>query len=118
MPVGVEHISIVERRSKVCAVEDIEEFCSKLNIERVGDALNVAVLEDRKIEVQQTRADQRVAAQVTPQIQAGPWIRRGVARHGINADYVNAIGCDGWRGRRNAEALRLKIAKRITRIHE
>src|SRR5229473_8296966 len=118
MPPGVEDISIVERRSKVRTVEDVEEFCSKLNSERVGDALDVVVLEERKIEVQQARADQRVAAQVTPQIQASPRVRRGVARHGINVDYVNAIGCDGWRGRRNAEALRLNIVKRIARIHE
>src|SRR6267378_897768 len=118
MPAGVEYISIVEWRSKICAIQNIKEFGPELDVKVVGDFLDVIVFEQGKIQIHQSRADDRVAAQVTPQIQASPRVRHGVARHWIDVDYVNAIGCDIWRGRRNAEALRPDIVNWIARIHD
>src|SRR5258708_35994760 len=67
-PRRIKDISIVEWRSEIRAVENIEEFRSKLHIEGVGNSFDVIVLEYAKIEIQQSRTNHSVAAKIASQV--------------------------------------------------
>ena len=51
-------------------VENVEYFRPKLDVEVLGDAPDVIVLEDRKVQFGQARADQDVTAGIAAQVKA------------------------------------------------
>ncbi len=92
-------------------IKNIEQFGPKLHIKRVGDFLDVIVLEERKIEIHQSRADDRVAAQI-------PAKRNGI-RHGetLRLDVVRGIaGVDKRATTRTGNQIR-HIDVRVGTLH-
>ena len=61
---GIEDIPVIQGRRKIRMIEKIEELGSELDVERVRDSLDVVILQQRRIEIDQSRTDQRVAPQV------------------------------------------------------
>ncbi len=66
-------------------IDNVEKFRAELRIKRVRDSLDVIVFEQRKIEIHQSRTDDRVAAQISAK-------RNGI-RHGktLRFDVVRRI---------------------------
>src|SRR6266478_6009474 len=70
----IKDVPIVQRRSEIRMIDNVEKFRAELRIKRVRDSLDVIVFEQRKIEIHQSRTDDGVAAQI-------PAKRNGI-RHG------------------------------------
>src|ERR1700681_1834391 len=71
-----EDNAIIDRRSEVGAVEYIEKLCPKLDVKILRDPPDTGVLKQGKIQVGEAGPNNRVAAQVAPQV---GWIRKGQA---------------------------------------
>src|SRR6266446_3364296 len=89
-PVRIEYVSVVQGRGKIRVIQNVEKLGPELCIEAIRDPLDVVVLEQREIEVHQSRPDECVSAQVPAE----------------------------GNGVRNREALRLDVADGITRVHQ
>src|ERR1700737_2484941 len=63
----VEDISVIQRWREICVIEDIEKLRAELNVKSVGDALDIVILENRKIKVHKPGSNQSVPAEVSTQ---------------------------------------------------
>ena len=78
-------------------INNVEELGAELNVERLGDAFDVVVFKNGKIEVYESWANQRVTTQIATEIKARAWIRRGLIGGRIRIDDVDTTGGDAGR---------------------
>jgi hypothetical protein len=65
------------RRSKVCAVQNIEEFCPELHFE----SFSRKVLEYREIHIRNSGPDENVSSRITAEVKTLRWnAQTGVAK--------------------------------------
>ena len=67
---GIKDVPVVEGRSEIGAVYDVKKLRAKLDVERIRDTLDAIILQQRKIEIDESRPDQSIASQVAAQIKA------------------------------------------------
>src|ERR1700686_2210312 len=90
---------LAARRSEIGPIQDIEELRPKLHVETLRDPLDVVVLEQRKIEVDESWPDHRVAAGIAKKVRAGArYPREWRAQRG-----------DSGSGHRKTEAVELNV---------
>src|ERR1700737_1737419 len=118
MSTGVKDISILKRRGKIRMIEDIEKLRAKLNVKGIGHTLDVIVFENRKIEVNKSRADESVAAKIASQIQARLRIWLGHARCRVDVDHVDATSGNGGSASGNDEALLVDVVNGISGVNK
>jgi len=90
-------------------IQDVEDFCAELDIESLQNALDVVVLEHRKVHFRHTRTINNVASGVAAQVEAR-W-------KGLVFRAVLIIEGLSRRGR-YGETVRLNVVGRITRVGE
>jgi len=54
---GVEDVAFVEGRGKIRVIDDVEELGAELDVEGIGNSLDVVVFENGKIKIYQAGAD-------------------------------------------------------------
>ena len=74
--IRIEQISVVDRCLEVGVIEDIKELKPKLNVETLGDLLDIVVFEQREIEIGQTWPDHTIARDISEQVTASARRRR------------------------------------------
>jgi len=118
----IEHVSVVEGRRKIGVVYDVKELCAKLDVEGVGDSLDEIVFEQRKIEIHQARADQRVASQVAAQVETSQISGRELLPSTVRTDRWRRVAVGSEKGltggRWNGEALRFDVVIRVPGVHK
>lgn len=72
-------------------IGQVEDLRSQLDIERIRKALDAAVLDQGRIEIDQARSGENVAADITAQIDAG-W----VSETRIAVLRIERLGGSGW----------------------
>src|SRR5437667_12069819 len=60
----IEYVSIIQGRSEIRVIQNVEKLSTKLSIEAIRDPLDVVVLEQGEIEVHQSGSDECVSSQV------------------------------------------------------
>ena len=73
---GIEDIPVVQGRREIRMVQKIEELGSELDVEGVRNSLDLVVLQQGRIEIYESRTDQRIPPQISPQ---RDWIWHGKA---------------------------------------
>src|SRR6266851_9406223 len=116
---GIENVGIAiagSRGSEVRMIENIEHLDAELDVEVLGDSLDVVVLENREVQTRNTRADQDIAAGISAQVET---LQRSGVYGTSDARWLGItirIPKRGVGSGRDAEALSLDVVARIAGI--
>ena len=102
MACGVEDVAFVEGRGKIGVIDYVEELGAELDVEGIGNSLDVVVFENGEIQLRQPRPDQDIPAQIALQIGTINLTgrQRGAVRK-INARIRKRCRYRGWHARKN-----------------
>ena len=128
-PRAVENISVdsLNRRREIRMIENIENLGAELEVEPLRDPSDVVVLEQRKVQRRDTRADQDVPPRIAAKIEAlrkrsqdwrlewWPWSRLGIRGRCVA---VCRPGIHIARPGRDNETIGLDVVDRIPRVRE
>src|SRR6202051_551840 len=108
--VRIEQRTIVNRCVEDRVIENIKELRTELNVEILGDLLDIVVLEQREIEIERTWSDHAIAPDIGEQVLTGS----GCRRKGRTLRLQGSRGA--CRKRWKSKAVELDIVVGITRI--
>src|ERR1700730_15406438 len=104
--------AVIDGRCKVGMIEYIEKLCAEFQLQVL---LDLAILDEKKIDIYQAGAVDLVPTPVAEPVRAGsrqhriPWAA-GLERH--------ALRCDGWRGHWKGEALYFYVIAHVSGIDQ
>jgi len=79
----IKDVPIVERRREIRVVDNVKKFRPELYVEHIGDFFDVIVFEEREIKIHQSRTDNSVPAEISPQVQAERKRKMRIAIRGV-----------------------------------